>query len=225
MKRSTTELLQEMFGEPIGNYAGDVPAGAPDIRAKKESNLCTKCGMKNCQCDHVSEAEACNQCGFMEVEGSCGCTHVNEAKKKKDKETVYPRQYDAPEGSKRNEKLDAAAAAYKRGDIEKAVQIRSSMEDKEREKNEGIESLRSVIQELISEALSKKTKETHRKKAEKRGLTPGSVYAEYRKGLAAWASSGSRKGMSQHQWAMARVNSANPSKSWAVVKKSKSKKK
>ena len=73
--------------------------------------------------------------------------------------------------------------------------------------------------------LSDATKATLKKKAEKRGLTPGSVYAEYRKGLAAWATSGSRKGMSQHQWAHARVNSANPSKSWAVVKKSKKKKK
>ena len=72
--------------------------------------------------------------------------------------------------------------------------------------------------------LSKKTKATLRKKAEKRGLTPGSVEAEYKKGLAAWGSSGSRKGMSQHQWAMARVNSATPSKDWAVVKKSKAKK-
>ena len=73
--------------------------------------------------------------------------------------------------------------------------------------------------------LSAKTKETLKKKAKKRGFTPGSVYAEYRKGLAAYYSSGSRKGMSAHQWAHARVNSANPSKSWAVVKKSKSKKK
>ena len=76
-----------------------------------------------------------------------------------------------------------------------------------------------------SGGLSAATKETLKKKAEKRGLTPSSVYAEYRKGLAAWATSGSRKGMSQHQWAHARVNSANPSKSWAVVKKAKSKKK
>ena len=73
--------------------------------------------------------------------------------------------------------------------------------------------------------LSDTTKATLKKKAEKRGLTPSSVYAEYRKGLAAWATSGSRKGMSQHQWAHARVNSANPSKSWAVVKKAKKKKK
>ena len=73
--------------------------------------------------------------------------------------------------------------------------------------------------------LSAATKETLKKKAHKRGLTPSSVYAEFRKGLAAWATSGSRKGMSQHQWAHARVNSANPSKSWAVVKKAKSKKK
>ena len=73
--------------------------------------------------------------------------------------------------------------------------------------------------------LSAATKETLKKKAQKRGLTPSSVYAEFRKGLAAWASSGSRKGMSQHQWAHARVNSANPSKSWAVVKKAKKRKK
>ncbi len=73
--------------------------------------------------------------------------------------------------------------------------------------------------------LSAATKATLKKKAEKRGLTPASVYAEFRKGLAAWATSGSRKGMSQHQWAHARVNSATPSKPWAVVKKAKSKKK
>ena len=75
-----------------------------------------------------------------------------------------------------------------------------------------------------SGGLSAATKATLKKKAEKRGLTPGSVYAEYKKGLAAWATSGSRKGMSQHQWAHARVNSATPSKSWAVVKKAKKKK-
>jgi len=85
--------------------------------------------------------------------------------------------------------------------------------------------LELYIKEIITEKLSKKTKATLKKKAEKRGLTPSSVYAEFEKGLAAWASSGSRKGMSQHQWAHARVNSATPSKSWAVVKKSKSKKK
>lgn len=73
--------------------------------------------------------------------------------------------------------------------------------------------------------LSAATKETLNKKADKRGLTRGSVYAEYKRGLAAWATSGSRKGMSQHQWAHARVNSATPSKDWAIVKKSKAKKK
>jgi len=77
----------------------------------------------------------------------------------------------------------------------------------------------------IDEELSPATKKTLRKKAEKRGLTPGSVYAEFKKGLAAYASSGSRKGMTPQQWAHARVNSATPSKSWSVVKKSKKKKK
>jgi hypothetical protein len=116
------------------------------------------------------------------------------------------------------------------------------MEDKERSKpgyenkprsdsaNESVEEheffslLESLVAEVLAEELSAKTKATLRKKAKKRGLTPGSVESEYKKGLAAWATSGSRKGMSQHQWAMARVNSANPSKSWATVKKSKAKK-
>ena len=73
--------------------------------------------------------------------------------------------------------------------------------------------------------LSAAVKKSLDKKADKRGLTRGSVYTEFRKGLAAFLSSGSRKGMSAHQWAHARVNSANPSKSWASVKKRKSGKK
>ena len=76
-----------------------------------------------------------------------------------------------------------------------------------------------------SSGLSAKTRATLKKKADSRGLTLGSVIKEYKRGLAAWISSGSRKGMTQHQWAMARVNSATPSKSWACVKKSKAKKK
>jgi hypothetical protein len=73
--------------------------------------------------------------------------------------------------------------------------------------------------------LSAAVKKSLDKKADKRGLTRGSVYAEFRKGLAAFYTSGSRKGMSAHQWAHARVNSANPSKSWASVKKRKGGKK
>ena len=72
-----------------------------------------------------------------------------------------------------------------------------------------------------SKGLSAAVKKSLDKKADRRGLTRGSVYAEFRKGLAAFLSSGSRKGMTAHQWAHARVNSASPSKSWAVVKKKK----
>lgn len=75
--------------------------------------------------------------------------------------------------------------------------------------------------------LSKKTMETLRKKAKVSGYTAGSLAAEYRKGLGAFYTSGSRKGMGAHQWAMARVNSAigkrNPK--WANLKRSKAKKK
>lgn len=177
------------------------------------------------------------------------------------KKSNHPKQYKAPEGSKRDKSLDRAKELYKKGDIEGAVRAREREEKRQQKlgvksrprkdtgkwtsKKESVEDsvLRSYIRELLYEEileekkkkkkkrksssgkLSAKTKATLKKKAEKRGLTPGSVYAEYRKGLAAWVSSGSRKGMSQHQWAHARVNSATPSKSWAVVKKSKAKKK
>ena len=154
-------------------------------------------------------------------------------------DTKHPPQYKAPQGSKRDKQLDATKADLESGDperVKRAYARRERMEKTEREKSgfknkprpdskkEGLDLLQSLVQDVVAEALSKKTKETLRKKAEKRGLTPGSVEAEYKKGLAAWATSGSRKGMSQHQWAMARVNSANPSKDWAVVKKSKAKK-
>ena len=161
------------------------------------------------------------------------------------KKSNHDPNYKAPEGSKRDKQLDATKADLKSGDPERvarAYRRRERMEKKERKKpgyknkprsdtkkeshmriSEKL--LRETIREVLSEELSAATKATLKKKAEKRGLTPGSVYAEFRKGMAAWASSGSRKGMSQHQWAHARVNSATPSKSWAVVKKSKAKKK
>lgn len=152
----------------------------------------------------------------------------------------HPAAYGAPQGSKRDRQLDATKADLESGDpkrIQRAYDRRERMEKAEREKpgwknkprpdtkKEGVELLRALVVELVLEALSAKTKATLRKKAEERGFTPGSVEAEYKKGLAAWATSGSRRGMTQHQWAMARVNAATPSKSWATVKKSKRKKK
>ena len=97
-------------------------------------------------------------------------------------------------------------------------------EAKKKKRKKKRKSTKKKKKKSSSGKLSDATKATLKKKAEKRGLTPSSVYAEYRKGLAAWATSGSRKGMSQHQWAHARVNSATPSKPWACVKKAKKKK-
>jgi hypothetical protein len=156
-----------------------------------------------------------------------------------EEDVQHPKQYAAPEGSKRDKQLDQTQKDLKRAkDLRKqgkakqadeleqrAYRRRERMEKKARNENMTYESFAKLIEQELREALSKKTKATLKKKAEKRGLTPGSVYAEYKKGLAAWASSGSRRGMSQHQWAMARVNAATPSKSWAIVKKSKAKKK
>tara|TARA_R100000657_G_C4639516_1_gene85743 strand:- start:423 stop:815 length:393 start_codon:yes stop_codon:yes gene_type:complete len=46
-----------------------------------------------------------------------------------------------------------------------------------------------------------------REKAKGSKFTASQLRKVYNRGLAAWISSGSRKGMSQHAWAMARVNS------------------
>ena len=69
--------------------------------------------------------------------------------------------------------------------------------------------------------------ETLRKKAAKsKRFTAAQLKKSYDKGLAAYASSGSRKGMSSHQWAMARVNSVlRGGKARAIDFPSKSKKK
>ncbi len=69
--------------------------------------------------------------------------------------------------------------------------------------------------------------ETLRKKAAKsKKFTASQLKRSYDKGLAAYASSGSRKGMSAHQWAMARVNSVlRGGKARAIDFPSKSKKK
>ncbi len=69
--------------------------------------------------------------------------------------------------------------------------------------------------------------DTLRKKAAKSSkFTPSQLKKSYDKGLAAYASSGSRKGMSSHQWAMARVNSVlRGGKARAIDFPSKAKKK
>ena len=154
-------------------------------------------------------------------------------------DTPHLRQYGAPQGSKRDKQLDQTKKDLASGDPERvarAYRRRERMEKQARGKK-GFKNtprkdtkkasldLQNLIRDMLSHEITKKKNATLKKKAEERGFTPGSVEQEYKKGLAAWASSGSRKGMSQHQWAMARVNSANPSKSWAVVKKSKAKKK
>ena len=129
-----------------------------------------------------------------------------------EKKSNHPKIYSAPEGSKRDKLLDKAQELYKEGKVEQAAKIRREMEEKElnEAKKKGCN-------------LSKETESKIRKVANKKGYTFGSLKSEYCKGLGAYVSSGSRKGMTAHQWAMARVNAATPSKSWANVKKSKAK--
>ena len=80
---------------------------------------------------------------------------------------------------------------------------------KEKKKNEAVADahLDALLEAVLSEGeLSKKTRETLKKKAEKANMPLGALTAVYRKGLAAWLT-GHRQGTPQHAWAMGRVNS------------------
>lgn len=151
---------------------------------------------------------------------------LREGDKKSDHETGYK----APEGSARDRKLDAAKAAYARGDIATSIRIRDEMEKQARSKP-GFKTRKSkytdetkqpvdyppvmseydemddISEDEMCEGLNSKTREALKKKAEKSRAPLGALATVYRKGLGAFYSSGSRPGMTSHQWAMARVNS------------------
>ena len=149
-----------------------------------------------------------------------------ESKKKSNHEPGYK----APEGSARDKKLDAAKAAYKRGDIQTAVRIRDEMEKTAREKPgfsskkskytdeskqpavyppvmSELEEIEALTEDMLLEGLGAKTRASLKKKAKDSNAPLGALSTVYRKGLGAFYSSGSRPGMNPHGWAMARVNS------------------
>ena len=68
------------------------------------------------------------------------------------------------------------------------------------------ESIDRFVEMLYEKKLSKKTRDTLKKKAEKANMPLGALTSVYRKGLGAWLT-GHRPGTPQHAWAMARVNS------------------
>lgn len=137
------------------------------------------------------------------------------------KQKANPRQYKAPEGSARDKKLDRAKELLKSGNKEEAYRLRDEMEKAERNKSGWKNTPRrdSKVNEAKSHNLSKETLAKIRAVATKKGYSFADLKREYIKGLGAYYSSGSRPGMTAHQWAMARVNAASPSKSWAKVKK------
>jgi hypothetical protein len=149
------------------------------------------------------------------------------------RKTQHEPGYKSPEGSARDRQLDAAKAAYRRGDIATSIKIRDRMEDKAR-KSPGFKTVKSkytdetrqpaeyrpvmseydmdqedmtLEEQILSEKIGAKTREALKNKAEKSNAPLGALITVYEKGLGAFYSSGSRPGMTSHQWAMARVNS------------------
>ncbi len=146
------------------------------------------------------------------------------------KKSSHEPGYRAPEGSPRDRKLDAAKAAYKRGDVATAIRIRDEMEKQARSKPDykprkskytdesrqpakydpvmsEIDDIEDLDEDEMCEGLGAETRATLRDKAREKKAPLGALAAVYKKGLGAFYSSGSRPGMTAHQWAMARVNS------------------
>ena len=149
------------------------------------------------------------------------------------RKTQHEPGYKAPEGSARDRQLDAAKAAYRRGDKATSIKIRDRMEDKAR-KSPGFRTVKSkytdetqqpaayppvmsevlpeygdmsLEEQMLIEKIGAKTRAALKNKAEERNAPLGALITVYEKGLGAYYSSGSRPGMTSHQWAMARVNS------------------
>ena len=160
-------------------------------------------------------------------------TIVRELLSERSRKTQHEPGYKAPEGSSRDRQLDAAKAAYKRGDIAASIRIRDRMEDKAR-KSPGFKSRKSkytdetrhpvdyppvmsetdmehedmtLEEQVLSEKIGAQTRVSLKKKAKASNAPLGALITVYEKGLGAFYSSGSRPGMTSHQWAMARVNS------------------
>ena len=104
-KTNLSRMLQEKFGDPIGSYAGDAPAGVPSV-----DESCPTCGMMptdvsldvdGCSCGGVCPAcqmmapavdepcgcmnegsGICSECGLDEAMCECGGSIHVEAKKK-----------------------------------------------------------------------------------------------------------------------------------------------
>ena len=142
----------------------------------------------------------------------------------------HPKEYSPKEksirGMTRGEAFDKTQEDLASGDPEREARAWRRREAMEKKANEGrsyaAESyIRGLVSTLLREELSKTTEDKIRKIAKERGMTFGSMKKEFKKGLAAWGTSGSKTGVSQHAWAFARIKKANPSDDWSVVKKSK----
>tara|TARA_R110001592_G_scaffold361584_3_gene672640 strand:- start:13615 stop:14325 length:711 start_codon:yes stop_codon:yes gene_type:complete len=206
-------------------------------KKKKDSEGFVKAGC------HTSKKNASGQRAAIEggpresIESMDLNSLLAEIDKIEEDSTPHLASYKAPEGSKRDKQLDQTKEDLKKAkDLKKkgkpgeakeleqrAYKRRDRMERQHREKNENL--IREMVRKILMEDLSKATEDKIRKKAKERGYTFGSMKAEYKKGLAAFASSGSRPGMTAHGWAMARINKCTQSQKWSGCKKSKAKKK
>ena len=135
------------------------------------------------------------------------------------------KRYSAPKGSKRAKLIGRAQKLYKSGNKKAAFKLREKMEEKERAKK-SFKNKKSKYSKKRSAKGKKSLSKTLSEKAKGSKFTAAQLRKSYNKGLAAYGSSGSRKGMTAHQWAMARVNSVlRGGKARAIDFPSKSKKK
>jgi hypothetical protein len=133
---------------------------------------------------------------------------INKCKGENKPKSCYDDEWEADKAKYRKKRKNSKKRSKKREGIELSVDVL----------------FERVLERLLVGELSASVEKKLKNLADRKGYTLASVKAEYRKGLAAW-STGHRPGVPQHAWAMARVNSASPSKKWSCVKKKSGEKK
>ena len=135
-------------------------------------------------------------------------TMKSEIEKQAHKDDDDPTAYKSHPKGQWKADYDKSGKKYKTKPSKWTMKLRRASKEDEGHAIRSLGMLQEAIreQESLNEALGKSIMKSLRNKAELTNSPLGALTTVYRKGLAAWKT-GHRPGVSQHQWAMGRVNS------------------
>lgn len=135
-------------------------------------------------------------------------TMKSEIEKQAHKDDDDPTAYKSHPKGQWKADYDKSGKKYKTKPSKWTLKLRRAAGKKEGHAIRSLGMLQEAVleQETLNEALGKGIMKSLRNKAELTNSPLGALTTVYRKGMAAWKT-GHRPGVSQHQWAMGRVNS------------------